>query len=86
MTHLATAQYVGDELIRSGLDDYRWNTDTTTWRRHAEVLATAAPYLPASTVRRATVHVAALVHPHLQQPRESTAASALTGSLGPERT
>ncbi|MGH9222846.1 MAG: type IV secretory system conjugative DNA transfer family protein [Acidimicrobiales bacterium] len=68
ITDLATVQYVselvGDEHVRSDLDDRGWNVrpdEPLTGRSPG----TALPYLPASTLRRAAVGDALLVHGHL---------------------
>jgi type IV secretion system protein VirD4 len=68
ITDLATVQYiselVGDEHVRSDLDDRGWHVrpdEPLTGRSPA----TALPYLPASTLRRAGVGDALLVHGHL---------------------
>jgi type IV secretion system protein VirD4 len=68
ITDLATVQYVselvGDEHVRSDLDDRRWNvrTDELLTGRSP---GTALPYLPASVLRRAAVGDSLLVHGHL---------------------
>lgn len=68
ITDVATVQYVselvGEEHIRSDLEDRRWT------KPHGEAVAgrtaaTVVPYLPASTLRRAAVGDALLVHGHL---------------------
>jgi type IV secretion system protein VirD4 len=68
MTDLATVQYiselVGDEHVRSDLDDRGWKVrpdESSTGRSPATVV----PYLPASTLRRVAVGDALLVHGHL---------------------
>jgi type IV secretion system protein VirD4 len=68
ITDLATVQYiselVGDEHVRSDLDERSWNAGMDDSRRGRSP-ATALPYLPASTLRRAHVGDALLVHGHL---------------------
>ncbi len=68
ITDLATVQYiselVGDEHVRSDLDDPGWNVrpdQPLTGRSPGTVL----PYLPASTLRRAAVGDSLLIHGHL---------------------
>lgn len=55
---------VGDEHVRSDLDERGWNVGTEDFRRGRSPAA-ALPYLPASTLRRAEVGDALLVHGHL---------------------
>ena len=68
ITDLGTVQYiselVGDEHVRSDLDERGWNarSDASMTGRSP---ATALPYLPASTLRRAAVGDALLVHGNL---------------------
>lgn len=68
ITDLATVQYiselVGDEHVRSDLDDHRWNAQTDG-HQTGRSPGTALPYLPSSTLRRAAVGDALLVHGHL---------------------
>lgn len=68
ITDLATVQYVselvGDEHVRSDLDDHRWNAQTGE-HLTGRSPGTALPFLPASTLRRAAVGDALLVHGHL---------------------
>lgn len=68
ITDLATVRYVseliGDEHVRSDLDDRGWST-VPDERLVGRTSATALPYLPASTLRRATVGDALLVHGHI---------------------
>jgi type IV secretion system protein VirD4 len=68
ITDVATVRYVselvGDEHVRSDLDDRGWNPrpDEPPGGRSP---ATVLPYLPASTLRRAAVGEALLIHGHL---------------------
>lgn len=68
ITDLATVQYVselvGEEHVRSDLDDRGWDTrqDELPGGRSP---ATALPYLPANTLRRVAVGDALLIHGHL---------------------
>lgn len=68
ITDLATVKYVselvGDEHVRSDLDDRSWNVRPEELRSRRSP-ATALPYLPTSTLRRAEVGDALLVHGHL---------------------
>lgn len=68
ITDLATVQYiselVGDEHVRSDLDDRGWNMRPDEPRTGRSPGA-ALPYLPPSTLRRAAVGDALLVHGHL---------------------
>jgi type IV secretion system protein VirD4 len=68
VTDLATVQYiselVGDEHVRSDLDDRGWTLQPDATRAGRSP-ATALLYLPASTLRRAAVGDALLVHGHL---------------------
>jgi type IV secretion system protein VirD4 len=68
LSDLSTVQYVselvGDEHVRNDLDDRRgWQADVD--RSSGRSPATALPFLPASTLRRAQVGDALLVHGHL---------------------
>ncbi|MDQ3485934.1 MAG: type IV secretory system conjugative DNA transfer family protein, partial [Actinomycetota bacterium] len=67
ITDLATVQYVselvGDEHVRSDLDERSWKVGPDSHRERSP--ASALPYLPASTLRRAEVGDALLVHGNL---------------------
>src|SRR5205807_2491295 len=67
LSDLSTVQYVselvGDEHVRNDLDDRRgWQAEVD--RPSGRSPATALPFLPASTLRRAAVGDALLVHGH----------------------
>ncbi len=68
LSDVATVQYVselvGDEHVRSDLDERGWNAQSND-SPAGRSPATALPYLPASTLRQAAVGDALLVHGHL---------------------
>jgi type IV secretion system protein VirD4 len=68
ITDLATVQYVsdlvGDEHVRSDLDDRAWTVQPGE-SRGSRSPGTVVPLLPASTLRRVSVGDALLLHGHL---------------------
>lgn len=69
ITDLATVQYVselvGDEHVRSDLDDRGWNGQLDDAGSTGTVPGTALQFLPASTLRGTAVGDALLLHGHL---------------------
>lgn len=69
ITDLATVRYlselVGDEHVRSDLDDRGWTSSVRSEPAGGRSPGTALAFLPASTLRRVSVGDALLVHGHL---------------------
>jgi hypothetical protein len=69
ITDLATVQYiselVGDEHIRSDLDDRDWTSTVRSEPANGRSPGAALAFLPVSTLRRVAVGEALLVHGHL---------------------
>jgi type IV secretion system protein VirD4 len=88
ITDLATVQYiselVGEEHIRSDLDDHRWNVPPEQ-RLPGRSPATALAFLPASVLRRAAIGDALLLHGHLPPAWIRATASRRRGLRGSVR-